>query len=136
MDVKGNINLSSRSETITGKNIIGDINFETQYCTISLDKLTASKVYMLNRSGGILLNFMNNPNDVHVKNDYGSVTIDLLRDFEGDYELTAQHGQIETSIPLRIREQGSSETGFGKIGNKNNKLYVETHSDDIVIRMK
>lgn len=136
IEVKGDINLSSRSENITGRKIRGNMNFETQYCNISIDEISASRVKMTNRSGQINLDFITNPVDVYLKNDYGGVSLDLLPSYEGEYDLSADYGKINSSIPLRIREHGSSETSMGRIGNKNNKLVVETRSDDIVLRTK
>ncbi len=135
-DVKGNIDLTSRSETITGSSIEGNIYFETQYCEIRIEKLNAREIKMLNRSGEIRLNMISNPSEVKIKNEYGEVELSLLKSYEGEFDLNANYGKVITTLPLRIRESGSSEFGYGKIGKKNNKIEIETRSENIVINNK
>ena len=71
------------------------------------------------------------PSKIEINNEYGEVDISVEGEIEGDITLDAKYGDIETNLPLRFRQDGSSSFAYGIIGNSNNLINILTRSGDI-----
>lgn len=133
-DIKGNVNLSARSNSIRAFGIDGNWVSRSQYCSIEVRKLNADLVKISNRSEPLTVTMKKLPSRIEINNEYGEVDISVAGEIEGDITLDAKYGDIETDLPLRFRQDGSSSFAYGIIGNSKNVVNIITRSGDIKFR--
>jgi len=133
-EITGNVNISARSNSIRAFGIDGDWVSRSQYCSIEIRKLNADLVKISNRSEALAITMNKLPSRIDINNEYGEVDISVAGDIAGDITLDAKYGDIETDLPLRFRQDGSSSFAYGIIGNSKNIINILTRSGDIKFR--
>ncbi len=134
--ITGNVDILSRSGIIRASKMKGNWKSKTQYSTIEIYDIEADIVDITNRSNQVEINFITNPDDVSIKNDYGGVELMFPSDYGAVYKLYSTYASILSDFPVDIKEQSSSMNAFGQIGKGNGSLYIETRSGDIVLKQK
>ena len=129
--VEGDVSLTSRSSTVIGNDIKGNWESETSYCDVRLEKISGSDVFIENRGNPVTIELLKNPESVNVKNSYGSISLTIPEDYNGEVTLLATYGKIDSDFPIRVNTQGSSANAFGQIGKGNSEITLETVSADI-----
>ncbi len=130
-NVKGNINLSSRSSQITGNGIQGNWNSETEYSSVKLRQLQAKRVYATNKSESIDIKFAIVPDTIEIENEYGDVSIKIPIGFTGSVELESEYGSVETNLSVTQKKRGNREYVIGKTGLGRGSISIGTKSADI-----
>lgn len=133
-NINGNVSITGQSSTVSASGINGSWNSNTQYVTFRLRDLNSGSIRMKNKSGNIELASKSAPQEVDIRNEYGAVSIDMPKGFSGEVDLSAEYGDISTDLPLKVRERGSSMQAYGKSGNGQGRITIETRSGDIKIR--
>jgi hypothetical protein len=133
--VTGDVNIiNARSNSIKAIDINGDWVSRTQYCSLDIVRLKADLVKIHNRSDGVKITMIKLPARIDINNEYGEVDITVQDKIVGDITLDAKYGDIETDLPLRFRQEGSSSFAYGIIGSSENITNIVTRSGDIKFR--
>ena len=91
---------------------------------------------MTNKSDKIEAELSVVPSTVDIRNEYGSVSVDLPRGFSGDISLDAEYGKVNTDFPIQSRNRGSSGYAIGKVGSGTGRITIETRSGNIELSQK
>ena len=137
-DIKGNVDLQSSSNQVTAKRISGDWTSKTEYCTVSIDDLSAKSVTMTNSGGPIDISLRTVPTTVDIRNEYAKVDLEIPRGFSGDVDLNVTYGAIKTNLELAKTKSFDGGGGYaiGKIGSGSGKLSVETKSGELKVMQR
>jgi DUF4097 and DUF4098 domain-containing protein YvlB len=137
-DIKGNVDLQSKSNQVNAVRISGDWSSTTEYCTVSVEELSAKTVTMTNTGGPIEISLQSIPTTVDIKNEYAKVDVEMPKGFSGEVDLNVTYGNIKTNLELSKRKSFDAGGGYaiGKIGNGNGKLSVETKSGELRVMQR
>ncbi|TAK53088.1 MAG: hypothetical protein EPO24_14825, partial [Bacteroidetes bacterium] len=107
-NVKGNIDLTSKSASITANGVTGDWNSRTEYCSVKLKKLDAGNIVITNKSDRVELRLATAPDTLSIENEYGSVNVRMPSGFSGNVDLDSEYGSVHTNLSLKQKSRGSS----------------------------
>jgi hypothetical protein len=132
-NIRGNVDLSSTSSRVTAEDVVGDWHSSTEYSSVTVQGLTAQRVWMFNKSNPIDVQLKTAPSNIEIKNEYGSVTVSMPPGFSGDVDLNASYGNIETNFSLDRKKSFGGAGGYaiGKVGSGSGKISIETTSGNI-----
>ncbi|MFI5252214.1 MAG: DUF4097 family beta strand repeat-containing protein [Bacteroidota bacterium] len=131
--IKGNIDMMTTSSTVSADDITGDWHCRSQYSTIDVRGLTAKKIEITNSSNSIRLGLNSVPASIDIKNQYGSVTVNMPAGFSGNVDMNAEYGNITTTLRVKVKTMSSSAYAVGKVGSGNGIINIETKSGNISI---
>jgi hypothetical protein len=131
--IKGNVDIATTSSNIAAEDVTGDWNCRSQYTVIDVHGLTAKRVFITNSSNTVSLLLKSVPAFIDIKNQYGAVKIHMPRGYSGDVDLNAEHGNITTTLPVKIKTLSSSAYAVGKVGSGSGSIAIETKSGNIVL---
>ncbi len=132
-NIRGSVDLQSKSSRITAEDISGDWKSHTEYSTLRLRGLRSKSVRVTNKSNGVRLDLSTIPNEVSIRNEYGGVEVTMPKGFAGEVMLDAEYGSIDTDFPIRSRKTGSSAYAVGTVGSGTGRITIETKSAGITI---
>lgn len=137
-DIKGNVDLQSKSNQVVANRISGDWSSRTEYCTISIEELSAKTVTMTNTGGPIELSLQSVPTTIDIKNEYAKVDVEMPKGFSGEVDLNVSYGSIKTNLELSKTKSFDAGGGYamGKIGSGNGKLSIETKSGELRVMQR
>ena len=130
-NIKGSVDLSTKSSRVTADGIQGDWNSNTEYSSLMIRDLTAQSIRMTNKSNPIDLQLKNTPSTIDIKNEYGSVSVNMPPGFSGDVMLEATYGNVDTNLPVRSKSLGGGAYATGKVGSGSGSITIETKSAGI-----
>lgn len=135
-DIKGNLNISSQSSAIIGNNIAGDILLRTSYSNIHFTRLTAGKVNISHQSNTVDLEFLNVPDEIMMKNQYGNIILTFPESFSAEYSLRTEYGDIfsDFNIDIEKDKRRNEKTADGVLGAGKCKMNIINKSAHIDIR--
>lgn len=128
--IKGSITINSKSATIHADDIQGDWNSRTEYSSVTIRRLTANDVKMINKSNPISVQLKNVPSNIDILNEYGDVSVHMPSGFSGDVDLYAEYGTVDTNFPIRPKS-GRKSSYTAKVGSGNGSITIETKSANI-----
>lgn len=135
-NIRGNINLISRSGTISGKNIEGDWYSDTKYSSIILAELSAKNIMINNNSGRIEISNEILPQKVEIENEYEEVMLTLPKGFSGSVNLETKYGKIQSEVPVKINAENNEVTASTKGSAEDPVIKIKNRSGDIVLKEK
>ncbi|MBU0476007.1 MAG: DUF4097 domain-containing protein [Bacteroidetes bacterium] len=134
--IKGNVSIESRSNSIIGKNIEGDLNLETMYSDISFLNIYSEHINILNRSDDVVLDLINTPKKLSVTNKYGDIDISLPKKYNGGISIESTYGNIESDFEFEKEIDKSSTKKRFRKGENSSSLTLEIRSGNIRLKGK
>ena len=135
-NIDGSADVETKSGSVNAQGVSGNWKARTEYTTLRLKGLKSKEVIMSNKSGNIDAELLVVPATVDIRNDYGSVSLDLPKGFSGEISLDAEYGKVNTDFPIQTRNRGSSGYAVGKVGSGTGKIAIETRSGNIELTQK
>ncbi len=135
-NIKGNLDISGQNGTIMADQITGNWESNTAYSSLKLYGVTGKIIKMENKNGDIRLDLKSVPSNILIRNDYGGVTVNIPKGYNGDVDLSAEYGSIECDLPVKMKNLGSSAYAMGKIGSGSGSISIETKSANIILSQK
>ena len=136
MNVKGNVNLKTKSGSVTAEEVSGDWTSDTEYSTIRLRKLRAQKVLMENSSGVVEVDLLNAPKHLEVRNQYADVNIHLPQGLASAIRIKSEYGTVKTNLPVEIETFSTGALAIGSTGDGSGSFRVETKSGNVKVQQK
>jgi DUF4097 and DUF4098 domain-containing protein YvlB len=137
-EIRGNVDLKSKSSRITADDVSGEWFSETEYSSYSVRRLTSKRVTMTNKSGKIDLDLSSLPSLVDIRNEYADVDIEMPEGFKGDVDIDVTYGKLETNLPL-LKNRPYRESGGYRLrvpGDGRSKLSIETKSGNVSVMQR
>mgnify|MGYP001198630818 CR=1 FL=1 len=134
--IKGDVEIDTRSNTITGNNIDGDINLSTEYSSISLLNVISDTANIAGRSENIVLDFINEPKKVSVVCKHGNIDISIPKKYKGGFNIESSYGNIKSDFDFQKEIDKSSKQIRSAKGENNSLITIEGRSGDIEILAK
>ncbi len=135
-NIDGSVDVESKSGRINAQDVSGNWKSRTEYSKLRLIGLRSKEVIMTNKSDRIEADLAVVPETIDIRNEYGSVSVELPKGFSGDISLDAEYGKVNTDFPIQMRNRGSSGYAIGKVGSGTGKINIETRSADIELSQK
>jgi len=135
-NIDGFVDIESKSGRVDATDVSGNWKSRTEYTRLRLRGLKSKEVIMTNKSDKIEAELSVVPSTVDIRNEYGSVSVDLPRGFSGDISLDAEYGKVNTDFPIQSRNRGSSGYAIGKVGSGTGRITIETRSGNIELSQK
>jgi hypothetical protein len=132
-EVSGTAKISNSNGKINTYNIKGDLNVENRFGDIVV-KNALGPVDVRNENGSVTFSSDNVINkNVKLEGKFGSITLNLNKSQEGHFNLFTQHGGIETSLPIKVNKNNTSESSDVTLGNAENQFNVKNENGRISI---
>jgi hypothetical protein len=135
-NIDGSVDLENTSGRVNAQDVSGNWKSRTEYTSLRLKGLKSKEVIMSNKSERIEVDLLVVPSTVEIRNEYGSVSVDLPKGFAGDISLDAEYGKVDTDFGIQTRNRGSSGYAVGKVGSGTGKITIETRSGNIELNQK
>jgi DUF4097 and DUF4098 domain-containing protein YvlB len=132
--VTGNVQVSTVSGNIKGETITGNLTARSTYTPITIHDLTAANISVTDQSNNIEISTLNVPNTIDIHSRSGAINLSMPAGFQGDVDMSADYGKIDTNLPVKLKTMQSSAVAIGKVGTKAGSLSVETTSGNISVQ--
>ena len=137
-NIRGNVDLSTKSSRVTADDVTGDWRSETEYSSVILRGLVAQQVVMTNKSNPIDVELRRSPILIDIKNEYGGVSVSMPAGFSGEVDLEATYGNVDTNLPLDRKKSfgGAGGYAFGKVGSGMGRISIEAKSGNVKLMQR
>jgi len=135
-DISGEVRLGTKSGTVRASNIKGNWTSLTEYSRITVSDLSAQKVLVENKSGGVEIDCKTVPDAVEIVNQYADVRLDVPKGLDANVRLKAEYGAITSDLSVNVEQMGSGAIAMGKVGGGKGSVSIETKSGNIRVREK
>ena len=135
-DIGGDVRLGTKSGTVRASNVRGNWSSMTEYSRLTITDLSAKRVAIENKSGGIDIDLAIVPESVEIMNQYADVAVSLPKGLDAEVRLKAEYGKISSDLSVKTETMGSGALSLGKAGSGKGTLNIETKSGSIRVREK
>jgi len=134
VSVQGTIYYSSSNSSFSGSDIKGDWKSNAEYCEISLNGISASKIEAEGRGKLFKSVVLNNPKKIEIKNQDADVSLTLSKDIKTSLFLSAFHGNLSSDFTIHKYEEGAASKSAERINGGGAVVSVETKNGSIFIK--
>ncbi len=132
-DISGTSKISNSNGKITANGFRSDLVIEGKFGDINI-KNVIGLVEVKNENGAIIYSSEKLiQNDVKLEGKFGNITLNLIKEQEGHFNLYTRHGNIKTGLPISINKDNISESAEAYVGSSKNQFNVKNENGSISI---
>lgn len=136
-NIQGSASIKNRSGKINIDGLENRFVLQGEYIPLEVKNFKGENVQIVNRSGSILIEAVNELNLVDIESQYGKVELIMKKKFNGEVTIESRYGKVVSDLTLTTQNVSTSNREqiiSGVAGNGSGKMVIKNRSGDIVIK--